>query len=43
VIGGPCRLQCVCYAPTEIRPDETGMFERRKRGNQNRQQQSAVD
>jgi hypothetical protein len=43
VIGGPCRLQCVCYAPTEIRLDETGMFERRKRGNQNRQQQSAVD
>lgn len=30
VIGGPCRLQCVCYAPTEIGPDETGMFERRK-------------
>lgn len=29
-IRGPCPLQCVCYAPTEITPGETGMF--RKRG-----------
>jgi hypothetical protein len=29
-IRGPCPLQCVCYATTEITPGETGMF--RKRG-----------
>lgn len=30
VIHGPCRFQCVCLAPSEITPGETGLFTRRE-------------
>ena len=34
-ILGPCRFQCVCYAPIELTPEQSGLFERRDERNGN--------